>query len=120
MNYYKNNKDLEDSLKFTNELSCPDLSLVLLAQGGTAEGPLSSSRLPQKHVCHTLLVISVMKNLKGVTKFSWQQTWRQSMEQRLKERPSRDCPTWGSIPYIVAKRRYYCGFQDVHTDMSLM
>ena len=24
--------------------------------------------------------------------------WRQSVEQRLKERPSRDCPTWESIP----------------------
>jgi hypothetical protein len=28
---------------------------------------------------------------------------RQSVEQRLKERPSRDCPTRGSIPYTVIK-----------------
>ena len=33
------------------------------------------------------------------TKYSWEQIWRQSVEQRLKERPSRDCPTWGFIPY---------------------
>jgi hypothetical protein len=26
-------------------------------------------------------------------------------EQRLKERPSRDCPTWESIPYIDTKPR---------------
>jgi hypothetical protein len=31
------------------------------------------------------------------TKYSWEQIWRQSVEQRLKERPNRDCPTWGSI-----------------------
>jgi hypothetical protein len=29
----------------------------------------------------------------------------QSVEQRLKERPSRDCSTWGSIPYAVTKTR---------------
>lgn len=28
----------------------------------------------------------------------------QSVEQRLKERPSRDCQTWGSIPYIDTNR----------------
>jgi hypothetical protein len=32
-----------------------------------------------------------------------EQIWRQSVEQRLKERPSSDCPTWGSIPYTVTK-----------------
>jgi hypothetical protein len=35
------------------------------------------------------------------------------MEQRLKERQSRDCPTWGCIPYTVTKSRHYCGFQQV-------
>jgi hypothetical protein len=32
---------------------------------------------------------------------------RQRVEQRLKERPSRDCPTWGSIPYTDTKPIYY-------------
>jgi len=30
----------------------------------------------------------------------------QRVEQRLKERPSRDCPTWGSIPYSATKPRH--------------
>jgi hypothetical protein len=33
---------------------------------------------------------------------------RQSVEQRLKERPSRDCPTWESIPHSDTKPRHYC------------
>jgi hypothetical protein len=33
----------------------------------------------------------------------------QSVEQRLKERPSRYFPTWGSIPCIDTKPRHYCG-----------
>jgi hypothetical protein len=45
---------------------------------------------------------------------------RQSMEQRLKERPSRDCPTWGSIPYTVAKPGYYCGCGEVLADRCLI
>jgi hypothetical protein len=28
------------------------------------------------------------------TKYPWEEVQRQSVEQRLKERPSRDCPTW--------------------------
>jgi hypothetical protein len=32
----------------------------------------------------------------------------QRMEQRLKERPSRDCPTWGYIPSADTKPRHYC------------
>jgi hypothetical protein len=31
--------------------------------------------------------------LEGGTKYSQEEIWRQSVEQRLKERPSRDCPT---------------------------
>jgi hypothetical protein len=34
---------------------------------------------------------------------------RQSVEQRLKELPSSDCPTWGFIPYTIAKPKHYCG-----------
>jgi hypothetical protein len=40
------------------------------------------------------------------------------LEHRLKERPSRYCPTWGSIPYT--KPRQYCGGQEVHADRSLI
>jgi hypothetical protein len=32
------------------------------------------------------------------TKCPWKELQRRSSEQSLKERPSRDCPTWGSIP----------------------
>jgi hypothetical protein len=45
---------------------------------------------------------------------------RQSVEQRQKERPSRDCPTWGSIPYTVTKPRHYCGCQQVLADRSMI
>jgi hypothetical protein len=43
---------------------------------------------------------------------------RQSVEQRLNERPARDCPTWGSILYTVTKPRHYCGCQEVLADRS--
>ena len=32
--------------------------------------------------------------LEGGTKYPWEEIQRLSVEQRLKERPSRDCPTW--------------------------
>ena len=35
------------------------------------------------------------------TKYSQEKIWRQNVGQRLKEKPSRDCPTWGLIPYTV-------------------
>jgi hypothetical protein len=54
------------------------------------------------------------------TKYSQEQIWRQSVEQRLKERPSRDCPTWASIPYRVTKPRHYCGCQQELADRSLI
>ena len=44
--------------------------------------------------------------LRRGTKYSGEETWRQSVEQRLKERPSRDFPTWG-IPYTDMKPRDY-------------
>jgi len=37
----------------------------------------------------------------GEQKYSQEEMWTQSLEQRLKERPFRDCPTWGSIPYMT-------------------
>jgi len=41
--------------------------------------------------------------LEGETKYSQEEIQRQSVEQGLKERPSRGFHTWGSIPYIVTK-----------------
>ena len=35
--------------------------------------------------------------LRNGTKYSQEQLWRQSVEQRLKEEPPRSCPTWGFI-----------------------
>jgi hypothetical protein len=35
------------------------------------------------------------------TKYPWKELQRQSSELRLKERPSKDCPTRGSIPYTT-------------------
>ena len=58
--------------------------------------------------------------LEGGIKCSQEEIWRQSVEQRLKERPSRDCPTWGSIPYTATKPRHYCGCWEVLADMSLI
>jgi hypothetical protein len=52
--------------------------------------------------------------LEGGTKYSQERIWKQSVE------PSRDCPTWGSIPYTVTKPRHYCGCQEVLTDRSLI
>jgi hypothetical protein len=53
-------------------------------------------------------------------KHSEEEIWRQSVEQRLKKRPSRDCPTWGFIPYIATKPGCYCGCQEVLADRSLI
>jgi hypothetical protein len=58
--------------------------------------------------------------LRREIKTPWEEIQRQSMEQKLKERPSSDCPTWGSIPYTVTKARHYCGFQQVFADRSLI
>jgi hypothetical protein len=58
--------------------------------------------------------------LEGRTKYSRQEIWRERVEQRVKERPSRDCPTWEYIPYKETKPRYYCGCQEVLVDRSLI
>jgi hypothetical protein len=42
------------------------------------------------------------------------------VELRLKERPSRDCHTWGSIPYTVTKPGRYCRFWEVLDDRRLI
>ena len=43
----------------------------------------------------------------------------QRVVQRLKEMLSRDCPTWGSIPYIATKPRRYGGCREMLADGSL-
>jgi hypothetical protein len=53
------------------------------------------------------------------TKYPWKERYRDSVEQKLKERLSRDCPTWGSMPYTVTKPRNYCGCQQLLADRSL-
>ena len=53
-------------------------------------------------------------------KSTGKQIWRQSVEQRLKERPSRDCPTWGLISYTATKPGHCYGCQEVHTERSLI
>jgi hypothetical protein len=45
----------------------------------------------------------VLWSLERGTKHSGQQIQRQSVEQKLKEMISRDCPMWGFIPYILNK-----------------
>jgi hypothetical protein len=58
--------------------------------------------------------------LEGGTKYSQEEIWIQSVEQRLKERPSRDCPTWGSIPYTVTKPRHYFEYLEMLADGRLI
>ena len=38
----------------------------------------------------------------------------------MKERPFRDCPTWGSIPYTVSKPGGYCEYREVLSEGSLL
>jgi hypothetical protein len=58
--------------------------------------------------------------LRKRNKNSREQIWRLSAEERLKERPSRDCSTWGFIPDTVSKLRHYCGCYEILADRSLM
>jgi hypothetical protein len=61
---------------------------------------------------HTLLKVltqncSCLKEIQG-----------QRVEQRLDERPSRDCPIYGFIQYAATKSRHYCRCQEVLVDRS--
>jgi hypothetical protein len=58
--------------------------------------------------------------LEGVSKYPLEEVQRQSLGQKLKERPSTDCPIRESIPYTVTKPRHYCGCQKVPTDSILI
>jgi hypothetical protein len=52
-------------------------------------------------------------------KYPWEEIQKQSFMQRLKERPPRECLTWGSIPYTVIKPRHYYVCQQTLADRSL-
>jgi hypothetical protein len=58
--------------------------------------------------------------LRGGNQITLEELQRQSVEQRLKERPSKGCPTWEFIPYTVLKPRHYCGYQQVLADRNLI
>jgi hypothetical protein len=57
--------------------------------------------------------------LEGGTIYPQEEIQRQIVEQRLKERPSRNCPIWRSIPSADTKSRHYCGCQQELADSSL-
>jgi hypothetical protein len=73
-----------------------------------------SSKYPIQFAKH----IKLKKKKERGTKYPQKES--QSVKQRLKERPSIDCPTWGSIPYITIKPRHYCGCQQKLADRSLI
>jgi len=56
--------------------------------------------------------------LEGGTKYSWEEIQGQWVEHWVKERPSRDCPTWGFIPYAATKPSHYCWCQEVLADRA--
>ena len=48
------------------------------------------------------------KNFNPELFLSKENSMSKKMEQNLKERPSRDCPTLGSSPYTDTKPQHYC------------
>ena len=58
--------------------------------------------------------------LDGRTKHSWEEIMGQIEEQGLEKRSSRDCLTWGSIPYAATKPSHYCWCQEVLANRSLI
>jgi hypothetical protein len=58
--------------------------------------------------------------LEGRTKYTWEELQRHCVEQRLKKRPSRDCPTCGSVPYTVTTLIQYCGCQQVLAERGVI
>ena len=73
-----------------------------------------SSRKRKTKVC------MLQSFLEGGTKYSQEEIQRQSVKESLKERPSRDCPTSGSIPYTDTKPGHYWECQEVLADRSLI
>jgi len=56
--------------------------------------------------------------VEGRTKYSWEETQGQRVEQGLRKRSSKDCPTWGSIPVAATKPSHYCGCQEMLADRN--
>ena len=85
--------------------------------------PVISSMVGWEHrlcICQVGRTSQEIAILERVTKYLREQIRWQSVEQRLKERPSRDWPIWAYIPYIATKRRHSCGCQEVHADRTLI
>ena len=61
-----------------------------------------------------------LSHLEEEKESSQEELWGQNVEHRPKERASRDCPTSRSIPYAVAKPRFYCRCWEVLVDGSLI
>ena len=57
--------------------------------------------------------------LEGVNKII-KEIQGQRVDQRMKERPPRDCLTWGSILNADNKPRHYCRSQELLADRSLI
>ena len=62
--------------------------------------------------------MGILVLLRREKKYPWEEI--QTVEKRLMERPSRECPTWGSIPYTFTKPRHYCGCQQALADRNLI
>jgi hypothetical protein len=58
--------------------------------------------------------------LKRENKILMEGNMETSVKQRLKERTSRDCATWGSIPNTDTKPIHYCEYQEVLANRSLI
>jgi hypothetical protein len=70
---------------------------------------------------HRLLYLpGICSFLEWGTKYPRKELQRQSSELRRKERPSRDYPTQGSIPYTTTKPRHYYICQKDFVDRTLI
>ena len=50
--------------------------------------------------------VDTLDLLRRGTKYPWEEIQRQSVQPRIKERPFRVCPTWGSIPTKPPTKEY--------------
>jgi hypothetical protein len=57
--------------------------------------------------------VDILVFLEGESKYPGEEIQRQSVEQRQKKRPRKDCLTWTSIPYTVTKSRHDCRCQQM-------
>jgi hypothetical protein len=62
----------------------------------------------------------ILRSLEWGTKCPWKELLRQSLQLRQNKGPSRDFPTWRSIPYTPTKPRHYCKCQQDFADRMLI